>query len=143
RRPTASSTHRRVDRTSGGRSLRLRVAREVDDPTRIAFFLSRQECTRRPTPRSRERLAHEIRAVFRERRFDRSVALDEQRNAIRHLEPCLLTRILHGTYELARDPLAAQIVVERRIEAGEIAALLGAREPLGRCALDEQICRLD
>ncbi len=73
--------------------------------------------------------------MLRERGHNGRVALDEQHDAVGNLEAGLLARVLHGAHELAREPLAAQRVVERRVEPDEIAALLGAGETLRPTAL--------
>ena len=45
------------------------------------------------------------------------VAVHREHDAVGDLEAGLLARVLHGANELARQPLAAQRVVELRIEA--------------------------
>src|SRR5215831_11195627 len=74
---------------------------------------------------------------------DALVALDHQLYPIGDLEAGLFARVLHRAHELACEALALERVVERRVEADEVTALLGAREALGRSALDEQIAGLD
>src|SRR5690606_18057701 len=94
-------------------------------------------------PAARERLAHDVVAMRRERVRDLRVALDREHDAVRDFEAGLLARILHGTHELARDAFALELGRERGIEADEVAALLRARPAFGRSALDEQIVRVD
>src|SRR6185369_11957310 len=124
---------------------RLGVTSEPDDPPRVAFVLTRDERgrRRRRAPLARERLTHHVVTMRIERRADALVAFDEQLDPIRDLEAGLLACVLHGAHELAREAFAPELVVERRVEADEIAALLRAGETLGRSALDEQIGGLD
>ena len=74
---------------------------------------------------------------------DPLVAFHDELDAVRDFEARLLARVLHGAHELAREPFATQIVVERRVEPDEVAALFRAGETLGRRALDEEIRWLD
>ena len=61
------------------------------------------------------------------------VAAEHERDPVLHVEARGLARVLHGVHDLAREPLAAQLVVELELERHGVRALaleLVARERL-------------
>src|SRR5690606_15114272 len=113
---------------------------EPDHPTRrlVALLDDERVGVRRPLPTRRERLAHHVIAMRRERIHYLRIPFDLEHDAVRHLEVRPLTGLLHGAHELAREALALELAVQRRIEPDEEAALLRARETLGGRRLDQE-----
>ena len=103
-------------------SSRLRLPREPNDPLRFALLLRGDEFAglRACATRSRASRSSNSRGAPRAQAITAASPSTEQHDAIGDLEARLLACVLHGANELARDALAAQRVVERRVEPDEI-----------------------